>query len=196
MTAVVAGLPRSWQIAPSIIAAAGPRSRPSMRCARLVDDHQRVHPHVAFGMPFGLLRAPDERVASRATADRRRRDRARARGRSTAARPAAAAFRSRPRCARPADRRAESRGRARCVSSSTRQLESRRELQRAQHAQAVVAERRADRRRAAVARRGRRRPSNGSMISPVSGSREIALIGEVAPARGLFDRQATGRPRR
>ena len=30
--------------------------------ARLVDDLQRVHPDVAFGMPLGLLRAADERV--------------------------------------------------------------------------------------------------------------------------------------
>ena len=26
-----------------------------------VDDHQRVHPHVAFGVPVGLLPAPDQR---------------------------------------------------------------------------------------------------------------------------------------
>ena len=32
--------------------------------ARLVDDHQRVHPDVALGMPLGLLRAADERLAA------------------------------------------------------------------------------------------------------------------------------------
>ena len=30
--------------------------------ARLVDDHQRVHPDVALGMPLRLLRAADERL--------------------------------------------------------------------------------------------------------------------------------------
>ena len=73
------------------------------------------------------------------------------------------------------------------VACSSSQLEPRRELDGAQHAQAVVAEgaridgaqdsRLAD----------RERPSNGSRYSPVSGSKAIALIGEVAAARRVLD---------
>ena len=33
-----------------------------MRCARLIDDLERVDPHVALGMPFGLLRTSSERL--------------------------------------------------------------------------------------------------------------------------------------
>ena len=32
-----------------------------IQLARTVDHHQRMDPHVAFGMPFGLLLAADER---------------------------------------------------------------------------------------------------------------------------------------
>ena len=39
----------------------GVRPRASMRCARLVDDHERVDPDVPFGVPLGLLLAADQR---------------------------------------------------------------------------------------------------------------------------------------
>ena len=57
-----------------------------------------------------------------------------------------------------------------------REFEARRELDGAQHAQAVVAERPAGRRRAAARRSRSPRPSNGSTYSPVSGSQEMALM--------------------
>ena len=70
MTAVVAGLPRSWQTAPSMMVARRGRSRSRVAPARLVDDHQRVRPDVAFGMPLGILRAVVERHHLRAASAR------------------------------------------------------------------------------------------------------------------------------
>ena len=61
------------------------------------------------------------------------------------------------------------------VSVVERHLEARRKLNRAQHAQAVVAERAADRRLSECFARDRARPWNGSKYSSVSGSHEIAL---------------------
>ena len=62
------------------------------------------------------------------------------------------------------------------VSLVERQLEPGGELHGAQHAQAVVGERRRIDDAQQRAARGRARPSNGSRYSPVSGSHEIALI--------------------
>ena len=87
----------------------------------------------------------------------------------------AAASRSRPRSARPAGRRAEWRRHSSAVAGSSVELESRGELDRAQHAQAVVAERRGidgPEQRAARGRRGRRTDRRSSSVS---GSQAIAL---------------------
>ena len=62
ITAVVAGLPRSWHTAPSMTVASRGRSRSRVQRARLVDHHQRVDPDVALRMPFGILRAVVERL--------------------------------------------------------------------------------------------------------------------------------------
>ena len=88
----------------------------------------------------------------------------------------------------------DARGRARAVAGVERELEARGELDRAQHAQAVVAERRADRRRAA----------RGASRSPRPSTRIEVLVGqripgdrvdrEVAAPRRLLDRQRRGRP--
>ena len=65
MTAVVAGLPRSWQTAPSMTAICCGRCEVVDALARLVDDLQRVDPDVALRMPFGLLRTAGERLELR-----------------------------------------------------------------------------------------------------------------------------------
>ena len=70
MNAVVGGLPRSWQTAPSITAICCGRVEVVDARARLVDHHQRVHPDVPFGMPLRLLRAADERLQFREAAGR------------------------------------------------------------------------------------------------------------------------------
>ena len=141
MTAVVAGLPRSWQTAPE-------HDRDLLRAIeivdappRLIDDLQRVDPDVALGMPFGLLRAADERLQ---LGEQPRDDaelHAPAPARSTAAAPSSS-FSISPQM-RSAGRSSSgmSRHSAR-VSSSSVELEPRRKLHGAQHAQAVVAERR------------------------------------------------------
>ena len=108
---------------------------------RLVDHLQRVHPDVAFRMPLGLLLAPDERLQFRkqliddAELERERESDRRALGAQQQL------FDLSPdalgRQIVEADRSAQ---RLRVVVE--RQLEARGELHRAQHAQAVVAERR------------------------------------------------------
>ena len=117
--AVVAGFPKSWRhgaehhdelIGAIEIVDALPR---------LIDHLQRVHPHVAFGMPFRLLLAADERLQLRkqlvddAELQRERKSDRRA------LRRAAAASRSLPRCARAADRRGGSSGTASSCRSSS-----------------------------------------------------------------------------
>ena len=79
----------------------------AVQLARLVDHHQRVDPHVPFGMPLRLLLAADERTRALA-ADGRSTPRSSASVNPivTDAPPAAAASRLRPRSARPAGRRA------------------------------------------------------------------------------------------
>ena len=176
MNAVVAGLPRSWQTAPSMTAICCGRVEIVDARARLVDHHAACAPRRrlrdATPAPAGSRPARAAPETALSTTPRS----------SASAKPidgrgaAAAAFRSRPRCARPADRRAgssrQSAARLRRRASSSNRAAN---CTRAQHAQAVVGERRADRRRAAARARDRARPSNGSKYSPVSGSHEIAL---------------------
>ena len=76
----------------------------------------------------------------------------------------------------------------RASTSSRVNVEARGELDGAQHAQAVVAERRADRRRAAAGGRDRARPSNGSKYSLGQRIPRDRVDGEVAPPRRLGDR--------
>ena len=193
MNAVVAGLPRSWQTAPSItrdllrmVEIVDPR-------ARLVDHEQGVDPDVPLGMPLRLLRTADQRVELREQPLDRRRAAAPARSRSTAAARAAAASRSPPRCARPADRRAGWSGRApssagssanskraaNWIARSTRRLSSAKvaRIDRAEQAPFEIA--------AAVERidvvAGQRIPGDG-------------VDGEVAPPRRLRRAASTGSP--
>ncbi len=108
--------------------------------AGAVDDHQRVHPHVALRVPLGILLAADQRLQLRPQlVDHAEVERQPQADRRPLA-PAAAASRTRPRCARRADRRAEWRGRSPRSRREPR-VEAGRELQRPQHPQAVVAER-------------------------------------------------------
>ena len=107
---------------------------------RLVDHLQRVHPHVAFRMPFRLLLASDERLQLRKQLVD---DAELQRQREADRRPLGAQqqlFDLSPDALRrqivEADRAAQ---RLRVLVE--RHLEPRRELHRAQHAQAVVAER-------------------------------------------------------
>ncbi len=143
MNAVVAGLPKSWQTAPE-------HDRESARAVeivdarpRLVDHHQRVHPDVALGMPLGLLRAADQRRHFREERARRRRVRGRARIRSTAGAAQHQQLLNLPQ--NPLARQVvegDARGRRVSSPASIVELETGRELERAQHAQAVVGKRR------------------------------------------------------
>ncbi len=65
ISAVVDGLPRSWQTAPSIMATDGPRVEIGDARSGLVDHHERVDPDVAFRMPLRFLRTIDQRVEFR-----------------------------------------------------------------------------------------------------------------------------------
>ena len=76
--------------------------------ARLVDDHERVDPHVAFGVPFGLLRAANQRLDLGKQLIEHSQTRARARTRSTASAPGGEVFRFLPRSVRTEGRRAGS----------------------------------------------------------------------------------------
>ena len=172
---VVAGLPRSWQTAPSITIASAARAEIGVPPPRLVDHHERVRPDVAFGMPLRILRAVVERdhlgqqlfdhaqLARQREADRRalghqqqllelapdslRRQVVERDRRGRCSRsPAPASARSGPRTAAPAARAASRRRSA------------------------------PDPRRAGPVRRGPRGRSNGSRYSPVSGSHAIALM--------------------
>ncbi len=139
--AVVAGLPRSWQSAPSMSATAGPRSRPSVARSGGVHDHQRVRPHVAFRMPLGVLRTADERREFRqhgvestpsSSASARPID-----GRSAWS----SSFSNSPQTRSGGRSSSGDRSQERLRLVVDRELEARRELQRAQHAKAVVAKR-------------------------------------------------------
>ena len=106
--------------------------------------------------------------------------------------PEAAASRTLPRSAPPAGRRAECAGTV-ARSGIERELEPGGELDRAQHAQAVVAERRgidgAQQRALESAR-----PSNGILIRRrVSGSQEMALTVKSRRRAASADRQVAGR---
>ena len=112
---------------------------------RLVDHLQRVHPDVTFGMPFGFLLASDERLQLRkqliddAELERQREtDRRAPRAKQQLLDFSPDALR---RQIVEADRAAQ-----RLRLFVERHLEARGELNRAQHAQAVVAERAPDRR--------------------------------------------------
>ena len=174
--AVVAGLPKSWTTAPSITRHARGRDR-DRRCAAA----RRRRPSAcaprrrlrgATRDPAGSRPAP----AAPARAGRRCRGRARAAGRSTAARACSSSFSTSPQM-RSAGRSSSGMARHSAnVAGSSVQLEARRELQRAQHAQAVVAERpRIDDAQHAVARGRRgRRTDRGSLAG--SGSHAMALM--------------------
>ena len=175
MNAVVDGLPRSWQTAPSITVNRRGAIEIAIQLARAVDHHQRVNPDVAFGMPFRLLLAADERHASRAarcsTTPRSQRERESDRW-PRRLQQQLLQFAPDPfgRQIVEPDPPAQFGG-----LLVERELEACGELHRAQHAQAVVAERRGSTTRSS--RRSRSpRPSNGSTYSPVSGSHEIALM--------------------
>ena len=161
--------------------------------ARLVDHHQRVHPDVALRMPLGFLRAADERLElGQQPVDDAEIEREREADRRPVG-AAAAASRPRPRRARPADRRAAiaSQQRARLRRPRSARI-ARRTAARAARA-GCRRRTSADRRRAAGGARDRRRPSNGSTISPVSGSREIALIVK-SRRRAASSTRASGSP--
>ncbi len=140
MTAVVAGLPRSWHTAPSITVTSCGRSRSPLRGARLVHHHQRVHPDVAFRVPLRLLRAADERhelgqhARDDAEVERQRQADRRARGAWSSSFSISPQMRSGGRSSSGMRRHRAA------VASSRSKLEARRELHRAQHAEAVVAE--------------------------------------------------------
>ena len=61
ITAVVGGLPRSWQTAPSMIATCSARDEIVDARSGLVDHQQRVNPDIALRVPLGLLRASHQR---------------------------------------------------------------------------------------------------------------------------------------
>ena len=150
MNAVVAGLPRSWQTAPSITAICCGRGRSSMRVRAWSIDLQRVHPDVALRMPLGLLRAADERLQLRETAVATT-PRSSASAKPIDGRGANSSFSISPQI-RSAGRSSSgiARHSARVPSSSV-ELEPRGELHRAQHAQAVVGERRGSTTRSSAA---------------------------------------------
>ena len=187
--AVVSGLPKSWHTAPSMMAICRGRSSPaaSSSRARLVDDEERVRPHVAFGVPLGLLRAAHERrhlgpeprddveVPREGEAERRP---ARAEQELLELAPDALGGQVVERD--PAAQR------ARAVVH--RELEPRRELQRAEHAQAVVAE---GARVHGAQDAARQVVAAAPRVQVLAGERvpEHRVDREVAPARGLRDRQ-------
>ena len=175
MKAVVAGLPRSCaDRAEHHGDLLRPRQIVDAR-SRLIDDLQRVHPHVALRMPLRLLRAADEREQLGEQPFDRRRGRARAPGRSTAA-ARRAAFRSRPRRVRRG--RSSSGIAAAEIARGGVDRRARTARRTARRAARAGCRRRTstDRPRAAAAARGRRGRRNGSRYSSVSGSQEIALM--------------------
>ena len=138
MNAVVAGLPRSWQTAPSITAICCGRGEVVDARPRLIDHLQRVHPDVSFRMPLGLLRAAGERLQLReqrcddAEIEREREADRRAWREQQLFELAPDALRR-----QIVERDAAAQLRGRFVE---REVEARRELHRAQDAQAVVGE--------------------------------------------------------
>ena len=186
--AVVDGLPTSWQQRAEhhrdLLRHAADR-----RCAdaRLSTTMQRVDPDVAFRMPLGILRAVDQRVQLGPEASTMPRSRARVRpieGRGAWS----SSFSTSPQMRSPGR---SSSGMARQRSTRRRverAVEPRRELQRAQHAQAVVAE------------RARDRPRAGRAVEIGAAAERIEILAgqripgdrvdrEVAAARRLLDRE-------
>ena len=141
---------------------------------RLVDHHQRMHPHVALRMPFRLLLASDERLQLRKQLiDDAELERERETDRGPAWR-AAAAFRFLPRCAPAADRRGGSRG----TAPSCRRRASARSARRTGPRAARAGCRRRTCPRSTAFRILSSRSCaavNGSRYSSVSGSHEMAL---------------------
>ena len=193
MNAVVAGLPRSWQTAPSITAiCCGSRQIVDPR-ARLVDDQQRVDPDVAFGMPLRLLRAADERLQLRKQPlDDAELEREREADRRP--RRAAAASRSRPRCARPADRRAECSRHSAACRVVERELEARGELD--ARAARAGCRRRTSRDRPARSSRALEVAAAVERIEVLAGQRipGDGVDREVAPPRRLVEATSPDRP--
>ena len=139
--AVVGGLPRSWQTAPSMTVSCCGRSRSSMRPARLVDDEQRVHPDVALGMPFRLLRTTDERLQLGEELVDRRRARARARSPTDGRSARSSSFSISPQMRSAGRSSSGMRAAERLRVGVHLEPEPGGELDAAQHAQAVVAKR-------------------------------------------------------
>ncbi len=111
-----------------------------MRRARLIDHLQRVHPHVALGVPFGLLRTAGERLQFRKQrADDAELHRERQADRRPRRQQQLFDFAPDALGGQIVERNVAAQ-RARLVVE--RELESRGELHGAQHSQAVVAERR------------------------------------------------------
>ncbi len=189
MNAVVSGLPKSWHTAPSIIVSRRARSRSPIARARLVDDHQRVHPHVAFRVPLGLLRAVgqrrhlrDERLDHAELEAERETDRRPLRQQQELLDLAQHAL-----ARQVVEGDAAAHALRRLVHGEP---EPRRELQRAQDAQAVVGERplvdHPQHARVEVA-------ASAERIEVLAGERveQDGVDGEVAPAARVFD----GHPR-
>ena len=166
--------------------------------AGLVDHHQRVDPDVAFGVPLGFLRAADQgqQFREQACDDLEvERERQPQRGGGGAH---AAASRSRPRYARPEGRRAECR---RAAPGSPGRPEARIVRQTARRAGRAGCRRRSapDRRRAGACASRSARPANGSLCSPVRGSRPMALMVKsrrrAASANDMRGSPSTEKPR-
>ena len=172
--AVVAGLPKSWQTAPSMTASRCGRGRSSTRVRAWSTTCSVCTQTSPSGCHSGSWTQPTSACSSGHRRSTTPRSRARAR---PVRRPRAPSSFSNSPQMRSAGRSSSAIDRqiAR-VSSFDGQVEPGCELDGAQHAQAVVAEGARDRRRAAAGVRGRRGRRTGRRYSPVSGSNEIALI--------------------
>ena len=141
---------------------------------RLIDHHQRVHPDIAFGVPLGFLRAVDQRLHFREQAiDHAELERERETDRR-ARRQQQQLFDFTPDAFRRQIVERDVAAQILCCGIHL-QSESRRELDAAQHPQAVLDECSWIDRAQDPALDRSTRPSNGSRYSPVSGSQEIAL---------------------
>ena len=155
--------------------------------SRLVHDEQRVHPHVAFGMPLRLLFASDERrhLGKQFVDDAEFEGECQADRRPSGAEQQLFDFPPDALVRQVVER--NRRGDALALGVH-RQFESRRELQRPEHAKAVVAERgRIDDPQEAQVKVGA--PVEG--IDQLAGQRipRHRVDREIAPARGVRERQ-------
>ena len=154
--------------------------------ARLVDDLQRVHPHVAFGVPLGLLRAAGERLQlGKQFFDNAERHREREADRGPRRENQLLDFRPDPLGRKIVERNRAAQGVSRFIE---REVEPGGELDRAQHAQAVVGERHriddAEKPAAKVA-------AAVEWVQVLAGERipRDGVDGEIAAARGVLERQ-------